>query len=247
MVAFAVFAYCPLVNSDGPRRSASISGVSGVLALSAEETGPIGPILAVAVPSEGDATPLDIEEQHLINRCLGGEVEAFRPLVSRYQRLTFSIALRMLGSRADAEDVAQQAFVDAFNALHTFRAEGRRKAFATWLLRIAVNRSKDVLKSKKRTEEPLDHDVPGADAAFAHDPSNPESNVSSGERRHHLETALLQVSPKYREVLILRDIEELSYEEIRAILQLPVTTLKIRVVRARAMLRDAIQREGVTS
>ena len=244
MVAFAVFAYCPLVNSDGPRRSASASGVTGVLALGPEET---GPILVAAGVSDGDASPLDVEEQHLINRCLAGEVEAFRPLVNRYQRLTFSIALRMLGSRADAEDVAQQAFVDAFNALHTFRAEGRRKAFATWLLRIAVNRSKDVLKSKKRTEEALDHEVPGADAAFAYDPSNPESNVSSGERRHHLETALLQVSPKYREVLILRDIEELSYEEIHAILQLPVTTLKIRVVRARAMLRDAIQREGVTS
>ena len=182
-----------------------------------------------------------------MNRCLAGEVEAFRPLVSRYQRVAFSIALRMLGSRADAEDVAQQAFVDAFNALHTFHADGRARAFGTWLLRIAVNRSKDVLKSKKRTEEPLDHEVPGADAAFAYDPSNPESNVSSGERRHHLETALLQVSPKYREVLILRDIEEMSYEEIRAILQLPVTTLKIRVVRARAMLRDAIEREGVTS
>jgi RNA polymerase sigma-70 factor, ECF subfamily len=241
------------VNPDGPRRSASISGVSGVLVLGAEETGPLNPPrlprlpILTAAASEDDASPLDVEEQHLINRCLAGEVEAFRPLVSRYQRLTFSVALRMLGGRADAEDVAQQAFVDAFNALHTFRAEGRRKAFATWLLRIAVNRSKDVLKSKRRTEEPLDHEVPGADAAFAYDPSNPESNVSSGERRHHLETALLQVSPKYREVLILRDIEELSYEEIRAILQLPVTTLKIRVVRARAMLRDAIQREGVTS
>ncbi len=86
------------------------------------------------------------------------------------------------------------------------------------------NRSKDVLKSEESaTEEPLDHEVPGADAAFAYDPSNPESNVSSGERRHHLETALLQVSPKYREVLILRDIEELSYEENPRDPQLPVT------------------------
>ena len=183
----------------------------------------------------------------MIERVLAGEVESFRPLVNRYQRVTFSVALRMLGSRADAEDVTQQAFVDAFNALDSFKGEGRTNAFSTWLLRIAINRSKDVLKSKKRTEESLDDDdVPGAAAAFAYDPSNPEANASSDERRHHLENALLQVSPKYREVLILKDIEELSYEEIRDILQLPVTTLKIRVVRARGMLRDIIEREGVT-
>jgi RNA polymerase sigma-70 factor (ECF subfamily) len=232
-----------LVKTDGPSRSAS---ASGVLALSPEESGPILSNAAASIYDDGTSS-IDTEEQLLVNRCLAGDVEAFRPLVSRYQRVAFSIALRMLGSRADAEDVAQQAFVDAFNALHTFRAEGRAHAFGTWLLRIAVNRSKDVLKSKKRTEEPLDHEVPGAEAAFAYDPSTPESNVSTGERQRHLEAALLQVSPKYREVLILRDIEEMSYEEIRAILQLPVTTLKIRVVRARAMLRDAIEREGVTS
>jgi RNA polymerase sigma-70 factor (ECF subfamily) len=222
--------------------------------LAPEESGPILAAAAAAMlrndSSDGGATalrPRDLEEQRLIERCLAGEVEAFRPLVSRYQRVTFSIALRMLGSRADAEDVTQQAFVDAFNALDGFHGDGRAHAFSTWLLRIAVNRSKDVLKSKKRTEEPLEDEVPGAEAAFAYDPSNPEANASSGERRHYLETALLQVAPKYREVLILKDVEELSYEEIRDILQLPLTTLKIRVVRARAMLRDIIEREGVTS
>ena len=155
--------------------------------------------------------------------------------------------LVLMKPRPDLTPAGRQAFVDAFNALDGFHGDGRTHAFSTWLLRIAVNRSKDVLKSKKRTEEPLDDEVPGADAAFAYDPSNPEANASSGERRQHLETALLQVAPKYREVLILKDVEELSYEEIRDILQLPLTTLKIRVVRARAMLRDAIQREGVTS
>jgi RNA polymerase sigma-70 factor (ECF subfamily) len=159
----------------------------------------------------------------------------------------YSVALRMLGTRVDAEDVTQQAFVDAFNALDGFHADGRPHAFSTWLLRIVVNRAKDVLKSKRRTEEPLDDEEPVTEAAFAYDPPSPETSASRGERRHHLETALLQVSPKYREVLILKDIEELSYEEIHDILQLPLTTLKIRVVRARAMLRDLIQREGVTS
>jgi RNA polymerase sigma-70 factor (ECF subfamily) len=220
--------------------------------LSAEETGPILAGAAAMLRNDGSATSSersarDREEEQLIERCLHGDAEAFRPLVSRYQRVAYSVALRMLGSRADAEDVTQQAFVDAFNALDSFRAEGRAHAFSTWLLRIAVNRSKDVLKSKKRTEEPLDDEVPGAEAAFAYDPSNPEANASSGERRNYLEAALLEVAPKYRTVLILKDIEELSYEEIRGILQLPLTTLKIRVVRARAMLREIIEREGVTS
>jgi RNA polymerase sigma-70 factor (ECF subfamily) len=213
----------------------------------------VGPILASAAAmlrndrSDGGATlgARDLEEQRLVDRCLSGDVEAFRPLVSRYQRVCYSVALRMLGTRVDAEDVTQQAFVDAFNALDGFHADGRPHAFSTWLLRIVVNRSKDVLKSKKRTEESLDDEV--TEAAFAYDPPSPETNASRGERRHHLEAALLQIAPKYREVLILKDIEELSYEEIHDILQLPLTTLKIRVVRARAMLRDCIEREGVTS
>jgi RNA polymerase sigma-70 factor (ECF subfamily) len=229
--------------------------VSGAIALGRDDSGPIassisgpitGPILAAAaaVIRRETPSPRDEEEQLLVNRCVAGDVEAFRPLVQRYQRVAFSVALRMLGSRADAEDVAQQGFVDAFNALDRFRGDGRERAFSTWLLRIVVNRSKDVLKSKKRTEEPLDREVGGDEAAFAHDPSNPEANVSSGERWQRIEAALLRVPPKYREVLILKDVEELSYEEIHAILQLPVTTLKIRVVRARAMLRELVEREG---
>jgi RNA polymerase sigma-70 factor (ECF subfamily) len=110
-----------------------------------------------------------------------------------------------------------------------------------------VNRSKDVLKSKRRTEEPLDHDVGGGEAAFAYDPSTPEVNAFTGESRERLEKALMALPTKYREVLVLKDAEDLSYEEIRGILQLPITTLKIRVVRARAMLRELIESEGLTA
>ena len=227
-------------------RSAS---ASGAIALDPDDSGAIVAGVAASIRTLLDSapSPRDAEESRLIARCLAGEVEAFRPLVQRYQRLAFSVAFRMLGSRADAEDIAQQAFVDAFNALERFRGEGRTHAFSTWLLRIAVNRSKDVLKSRRRTEEPLDRDVPGGVAAFAYDPLTPEAQASSGERREHLEAALLELPTKYREVLILKDAEDLSYEEIRAILQLPLTTLKIRVVRARAMLRDLVERVGVTS
>ncbi|HXJ21445.1 MAG TPA: sigma-70 family RNA polymerase sigma factor [Polyangia bacterium] len=222
---------------------------SGALALDPDESGAIiaRAVAAAAASPARTAAARDEEESRLIARCVSGDVEAFRPLVHRYQRLVFAVAFRMLGSRADAEDIAQQAFVDAFNALDRFRGEGRPRAFSTWLLRIAVNRSKDVLKSKRRTEEPLERDVPGGEAAFAYDPRTPEANASRDERRAHLGAALLKLPTKYREVLILRDAEDLSYEEIRGILRLPITTLKIRVVRGRAMLRDLVERVGVTS
>jgi RNA polymerase sigma-70 factor (ECF subfamily) len=182
------------------------------------------------------------EEQSLIDRCLSGDPEGFRPLVQRYQRVAFSVALRMLGSRADAEDIAQQAFVDAFSALHRFSGEGRANAFSTWLLRIVINRAKDVLKSKKRTEAPLESEVAGDRAMFSYEPLNPESSVDQAQQRRRLEDALLCVPPKYREILVLKDVEDLSYEEIRSILGLPITTLKIRVVRARAMMRAELER-----
>jgi len=230
----------------GDKSSASSSGI---IALSTDDSGAISAsILASPEINELRATAKrDREEECLIERCLQGDVEAFRPLVQRYQRLAFSVALRMLGSRADAEDIAQQAFVDAFNALDRFDGEGRHHAFSTWLLRIAVNRSKDVLKSKRRTEEPLQREVGGGEAAFAYDPPTPEANASSGESRARLENALLKLPTKYREVLVLKDAEDLSYEEIRSILQLPITTLKIRVVRARAMLREIVESQGLTA
>jgi RNA polymerase sigma-70 factor (ECF subfamily) len=196
---------------------------------------------SIALSLHSQASPTGItrgaEEQALIERCLSGDSEGFRPLVERYQRLIFSVALRMLAVRADAEDVSQQAFADAYRALDRFAGDSRDSAFSVWLLRIAVNRCKDVLKSKKRTEEPLHADVSGAEAAFAHVPSGPEALLMETEERRRLEAALRKVPSKYREVLVLKDIEDLSYEDIRSILRLPITTLKIRAVRARAMMR----------
>ena len=182
------------------------------------------------------------EDRALVARCLQGDAEAFRPLVIRHQRLVFSVAYRMLGRRADAEDVSQQAFVDAYAALDRFRSDGRPNAFGSWILRIAINRCKDVLKSKKRTEESLDDDR-SEGAMFAHHPPDPEAQLMDARHRSALERALAALPTKYREVLVLKDVEELPYEEIKQILGLPITTLKIRVVRARAMMREALTGE----
>jgi RNA polymerase sigma-70 factor (ECF subfamily) len=187
----------------------------------------------------GDQAAFD-QDAALVDRCVAGDSEAFRLLVQRHQRLAFSVAYRMLGSRADAEDACQQAFVDAYAALDRFTGDGRPNGFANWLLRILVNRCKDVLKSKKRTETSLEPEM-GETAVFSQAVRDPEAQLSDSHQRRALERALQTLPTKYREVLVLKDIEELAYEEIRTILRLPITTLKIRVVRARAMMREALE------
>jgi RNA polymerase sigma factor, sigma-70 family len=204
-------------------------------------TGDASAALPIECATLGSGAICPDQEQVLINRCLAGDAEAFRPLVQRYQRVTFSVALRMLGSRADAEDVAQQAFADAHAALDRFHNDGRKRAFYTWLLRIAINRAKDVLKSKKWSEEPLLADAEGGEAMFAHDPGSPEAHAGQAEDRRRLQAALLTLPPKYREVLVLKDVEGLAYEEIRPILRLSIPALKIRVLRARARMQAALE------
>ena len=175
----------------------------------------------------------------VVELCLAGESHHYRRLVERYQRGILSITYKMLGSRAEAEDIAQQTFIDAFTALRDFNPTLR---FSSWLYRIAINNCKDWLKSKKRSEQPLTADVAVGDAVFAGSIADPESAAQAGEARSRVQRALARVPPKYREVLVLKDMEELAYEEIRAILRLPVTTLKIRVVRARKMLKDILEK-----
>jgi len=174
----------------------------------------------------------------IIELCLAGESHHFRRLVERYQRGILSLTYRMVGSRADAEEMAQQSFVDAFQALRDFNPEYR---FSSWIYRIAINNCKDYLKSRKRTEQSLPEEVPAGEAAFSAHLPDPESALAAREADQVLTRALVRVPLKYRAVLVLKDIEDLSYEEIRQVLKLPVTTLKIRVVRARKMLRDLLK------
>lgn len=214
---------------DGDRRKGTGMTGTHVLPLDASGSGAAGPT----------------EDDVLVARCCAGETESFRPLVQKHQRRVFAVALRMLGSRADADDASQQAFVDAFRALNRFRSEGRANAFGTWVLAIVVNRCKDVIKAKVRTEAPLERESLGQRAMFAHEPLSPDVGLEQAQIRHGLDQALLKLPPKYREILILKDVEDLPYEEIRGILRLPLTTLKIRVVRARALMRVQLEKNKV--
>lgn len=179
-----------------------------------------------------------LEERRAVEAVLGGERAAFRLLVERHHRGVHALMFRLVHNAADADDLAQEAFVSAFGALGSFKLE---QSFSTWLYRIAINLAKDYLKSSKRTEVPLaEGDVPAA--AFAGRVAPTDEATLAQQRRALLERALASLSFDDREILVLKDVEELSFDEIKQITGRPLTALKIRAVRARARLRQALEK-----
>jgi RNA polymerase sigma-70 factor (ECF subfamily) len=177
------------------------------------------------------------EDSRAVAQVLRGDRDRFRELVERYQARVFGLTLRLVGNRTEAEDLTQQAFVEAYGGLDRFDP-GRR--FATWLFRIAVNNCKDHLKSHKRRERPFGEERDQDSALFASPRPTPEQALASSQVRRIVSEALDRLAPKYRVPLVLKDIEGLSYEEMREVLGLPITTLKIRVVRARARMEELL-------
>jgi RNA polymerase sigma-70 factor (ECF subfamily) len=183
-----------------------------------------------------DDADTQASERRAIEAVLDGERAAFAVLVERYHRGVQAMIYRLVHHTADAEDLAQQAFVSAFDALGRFDLEQR---FSTWLYRIAINLAKDHLKSKKRTEASLgEGDV--EEALFSGSVAATDAATAARQRRQLLQRALMMLSIDDREILVLKDIEELPFDEIKRLTGRPVTALKIRAVRARARLRDAL-------
>ena len=176
-----------------------------------------------------------IEETAWIESVLDGHTDAYRKLVDRYQRPVYTTILRFVRSAADAEDLAQQAFLNAFRALGRYDTSRR---FSTWLLGIAVNGAKDWLKSKKRGEGEMSVDPAGDEGMFAAELPDPEQSAIVQDHLVRLRSLVVELPLEYREVILLKDIEGLSYSEVQEILDLPLTTLKMRAVRGRATLKQ---------
>jgi RNA polymerase sigma-70 factor (ECF subfamily) len=166
------------------------------------------------------------DDAGLVKRSLDGDHAAFEMLVNRYQRVLYSVAVRMLGNREDAKDAAQTAFVRAYERLSTFDPSFR---FFSWLYRILVNECLNVLKSR-RPVETIDALLPALAAG------NPFDAAALGERRAQVETAVLQLPHDYREVIVLRHFIDMSYEEMSEAIGVPVKTVKSRLHTARQRL-----------
>jgi len=184
-----------------------------------------------------ERTPDDLE---LVERCRRGEVAAFNALFARHCSWVCNLAFRLTGSREDAEDMTQNAFLRAYRALGSYDG---RAAFTTWLYRITVNVCLDEIKRRGRRPTPITSIIPEeSDGPEINDPApDLEAEVEASERRRVLLEAIHSLPAKHRSVLVLFELEGLSYEEMAAALGTNVGTIKSRLNRARLALRDRLE------
>ena len=197
--------------------------------------------LDVALPDE--------PESKLIERLIARDERAFNDLVRAYERRILSLVLRMLGNRAEAEDLAQEVFVQVFKAIGTFRGESK---LSTWMYRIAINLCKNRSKylrvrhtGDQQELESIAERVPLGEARGANvgQIERPDEALAGRQVERIVQDAIAQLEPRFRECLVLRDVEELSYEEIEEITGLAAGTVKSRIHRARGMLREIVEKE----
>lgn len=180
------------------------------------------------------------EDQELIAECLAGDSDAFGRLVVRYQNRLYNTLVGVLGSAEDARDVAQDAFVHAFQKLGTFRGQS---AFYSWLFRIAVNAAVSQKRKKRRTVASIDaaRDAAGAEPVDSHPDARPSHSLELTERQELVRQGLAQLSEEFRTVLVLKEIEGLKYDEIAEIVDCPIGTVRSRIHRARSELKQKLE------
>ena len=174
-------------------------------------------------------------DEGLVERTLQGELPAFEELVERHRDIVFRTAARIVGLDED-EDVTQDAFLRAFHRLDQYRGTA---AFRTWLLQIAQNAALNtVARARRRPIEPGSEpgDVPDRDPV-----RHPATRLERRERQERLELKLVSLRPEYRSLLVLRDLEGLSYTEIADILDMPLGSVKGRLHRARGELIELLR------
>ena len=180
------------------------------------------------------------QEQNWIQAAKGGDQAAFGHLVEAYQKRVYALTVRMCPTPELAEEAAQEAFLSAWQGLPFFRGDS---AFSTWLYRLASNACVDRLRKEGRHQGPsLDDETVFADMA---DPApTPERAAEHKELRAQIEAGLRALIPEHREVLILRELQQLSYDEIADALSLDLGTVKSRISRGRRQLRDFLIKQG---
>jgi RNA polymerase sigma-70 factor, ECF subfamily len=181
-------------------------------------------------------------ERELMHRVLSGETDLYYELIRPYQRAVFLAATSILGNEADGEEVAQEAMLKGFKNLARFRGESK---FSTWLIQIAINEAKMKLRKDRRhlyesIESGRNNDGDYIPSDFADWREIPSDALEQAELREALQKALKSLPEKYRTVLILRDVQQLSISETAQVLGITEENVKTRTSRARLQMRDLL-------
>jgi RNA polymerase sigma-70 factor (ECF subfamily) len=199
-----------------------------------EHAWPASRSLGLSIPGTS-ALPVDIDDNQLVTTSKNGDQDAFSLLVQRYQRRVFNLIFRMLQNYEEANEVTQEAFLAAWQGLPSFRGEAR---FSTWLYRIAYNcalKQLDIRKHDRTLQTALQAEQP----LEGGDPQNAVPDMLDNQEM--VQEQLSQLPPKYRIVLILRHIQDMTYEEMAEVLTMPVGTIKTHLFRARNLLKERLQ------
>lgn len=191
--------------------------------------------------------PTTDEDAGLVSSCKRGDLDAFESLVIKYEKKMFNVSYRIAGSREDASEVVQDAFVSAYRNLKNFRGQSR---FLTWLTAITINLSKNRLKQLKTRNayEPvsLDDPIPTDNGHVAADPPSNEPTVldrmEQQDVQRTVQDCIEALEPDFREVIVLRDMQDFSYDEISTMLKVREGTIKSRLFRAREAVKDCLKR-----
>ena len=185
------------------------------------------------------------QEAMIVRKVLQGDVNAFEKLVTEYEKAVYAIAQRMTGNAEDAADMTQETFIKAYNSLSSFRGDSK---FSVWLYRIANNVCLDFLRSRSRKPtvslSTEDDDGEETQLDIADESQSPELLLESALTRDAVRRGLDSLPPDYRQILLLREIQGLSYEEIAAALGIESGTVKSRIFRARKRLCTFLIEDG---
>jgi RNA polymerase sigma-70 factor (ECF subfamily) len=193
-------------------------------------------------------TQSEPDERHLVQLAAGGDPDALALIMRRHNRMMYRAARSILKSDVEAEDAVQDAYVRAFRALKDFRGEA---GLGTWLTRIAVNEALGRLRERRREHNVIAFDGSMDDASVQHsatqpeerDADDPEHTAMRGQARALLERQIDRRPAAFRSVFVLRALEDMSVDEVASALDLPAATVRTRYFRARALLREALERE----
>ena len=181
-----------------------------------------------------------MDDQALLDRARRGDRDAFAALVTRYQDQLYTMALRLLGSPADAADVVQDTFLRAYLNLPVLHGSVRG-----WLYRVAVNASRDIQRRRQRRPTSPIEDDQGKLIDLPDPGIGPDATAEARERVGAVRAALLEIPEEYRAAVVLRDVNDLSYEDISEALRIPVGTVKSRISRGRLQLAALLRQSPV--